>query len=176
MPQTTDDILKAIESDSLQVTSLMLSSLIEDHMLGEGQRIKDLWKRYRRKDVPIYSHKVANYTKVNEAQAIFDSRVFNIPKEEVCNYFIWRQLDWFRNSLQMLARTHFSHKELNEKNTSDIHEMLHQKGVNWADLEPVWKNGVFIWLKEDRRLETRSDIIFTKIRYAIERYMEPIED
>lgn len=23
----------------------------------------------------------------------FDSRVFNIPKEEICNYFIWRQLD-----------------------------------------------------------------------------------
>ena len=66
MAQTTDDILKAIESDNLQVTSLMLSSLIEDHILGEGQRIKNLWKRYRLKDVPIYSHKVANYTKVNE--------------------------------------------------------------------------------------------------------------
>ena len=107
--------------------------------------------------------------------AIFDSRVFNIPKEEVCNYFIWRQQDWFRNSLQMLARTHFSHKELNEKNTSDIHEMLHQKGVNWADLEPVWKNGVFIWL-EDIGWRTISDVIFTKDRYTVERYLEPIED
>ncbi|KKN05332.1 hypothetical protein LCGC14_1088530 [marine sediment metagenome] len=107
--------------------------------------------------------------------AVFDSRIFNIPKEEVCNYFIWRQRDWFRNSLQMLARTHFSHKELNEKNASDIHEMLHQKEVNWADLEPVWKNGVFIWL-EDAGWRTISDVIFTQDRYTIERYLEPIED
>ncbi|KKN15477.1 hypothetical protein LCGC14_0985720, partial [marine sediment metagenome] len=81
----------------------------------------------------------------------------------------------FRNSLQMLARTHFSHKELNEKNTSDIHEMLHQKEVNWADLEPVWKNGVFISL-ENEKWETKSDIIFTQDRYAVEQYLEPIED
>jgi len=75
----------------------------------------------------------------------------------------------------MLAQTHFSHKELNEKNTSDIHEMLHRKGVNWADLEPVWKNGVFIWL-EDIGWRTISDVIFTKDRYTVERYLEPIED
>ena len=43
--------------------------------------------------------------------AVFDSRVFNIPKEEVCNYFIWRQMDWTRNSVEMLARAHFSHSE-----------------------------------------------------------------
>ncbi|KKM78057.1 hypothetical protein LCGC14_1363740 [marine sediment metagenome] len=110
------------------------------------------------------------------SNAIFDSRVFNIPKEEVCNYFIWRQLDWFRNSLQMLARTHFSHKELNEKNTSDIHEMLYQKGMNWADLEPVWKNGVFIWLDEGEGWQTTPDIVFTRMRYAVERCLEPIED
>jgi len=62
--------------------------------------------------------------------AVFDSRVFNIPKEEVCNYFIWRQQDWIRNSVQMLARCHFSHKELHKKSNSDLHEMLHTKGVN----------------------------------------------
>jgi len=71
----------------------------------------------------------------------FDCRAFNIPKEEVCNYFIWRQIDWERNSLQMLAKAHFSHKELHKKNSSDIHEMLFEKGVNWADLEDRWKNG-----------------------------------
>ncbi|KKK89501.1 hypothetical protein LCGC14_2732450 [marine sediment metagenome] len=115
-------------------------------------------------------------TIIEKGLIVFDSRAFNVPKEEVCNYFIWRQLDWFRNSLQMLARVHFSHKELNEKNASDIHEMLHQKGVNWADLEPVWKNGVFIWLDEEEGWQTTSDIIFTKTRGMIEQYMEPIED
>ncbi|MEM4260957.1 MAG: tRNA(His) guanylyltransferase Thg1 family protein, partial [Candidatus Woesearchaeota archaeon] len=31
--------------------------------------------------------------------AFFDSRVFNLPKEEVCNYFIWRQQDATKNSI-----------------------------------------------------------------------------
>jgi tRNA(His) 5'-end guanylyltransferase len=74
----------------------------------------------------------------------FDSRVFNIPREEVCNYFVWRQQDWIRNSLEMLARSHYSHKELNKKNAQDMHEMLHQKNVNWADLPDKWKNGRFL--------------------------------
>lgn len=74
----------------------------------------------------------------------FDARCFNIPREEVMNYFRWRYNDWVRNSVQMLARAHFSHKELNHKGRADMHEMLHAKGVNWADLKPVQKNGTII--------------------------------
>ena len=35
---------------------------------------------------------------------MFDARVFNIPKEEVTNYFYWRQLDCSRNSIQMVGQ------------------------------------------------------------------------
>lgn len=35
--------------------------------------------------------------------AMFDARAFNIPKEEVANYFYWRQLDASRNSIQMVG-------------------------------------------------------------------------
>jgi len=66
MPQTTEEIIEKIKETDLQVTSLMLSDLIEDHVLGEGRHIKKLWKRYTLEDVPILHHKVANYTKVNE--------------------------------------------------------------------------------------------------------------
>lgn len=44
--------------------------------------------------------------------AMFDSRVFTIPKEEVCNYFIWRQQDSTRNSIQSVGQANFSQKEL----------------------------------------------------------------
>ena len=73
--------------------------------------------------------------------AIFDCRCFNIPREEVTNYFIWRQKDWIRNSASMLAQSEFSHKELEGKSQADMHEMLYWRGINWADLAPVWKNG-----------------------------------
>lgn len=74
----------------------------------------------------------------------FDARVFNIPKEEVVNYFIWRQKDWIRNSVSMLARSHFSHKELNNKTIPDMHEMLHLKGINWANCADWQKNGWYV--------------------------------
>jgi tRNA(His) 5'-end guanylyltransferase len=77
-------------------------------------------------------------------KAYFDSRVFNLPKEEVCNYFIWRQNDWVRNSVQMLAQAHFSQKQLHKKGIPEMHEMLHAEGVNWAKLQDHLKNGWFI--------------------------------
>lgn len=77
-------------------------------------------------------------------EAVFDCRAFSVPEDDVPNVFIWRQRDWERNSLQMLARSLFSHKELWAKNNSSIHDMLYSKNVNWATLEPRLKNGTFI--------------------------------
>ena len=85
----------------------------------------------------------------NETLAYFDSRVFTIPdRTEVMNYFRWRQQDCIRNSVSMVAQSNFSHKELHGKSQSDMHEMLHNKGVNWAtDFTDGEKNGRII-LKE----------------------------
>ena len=78
----------------------------------------------------------------NDKIAVFDSRAFNVPIDEIANVLLWRAKDWERNSLQMYAREFFSHKELHCKNTADIHEMLHSIGKNWAtDLTPMQKNG-----------------------------------
>lgn len=81
----------------------------------------------------------------DSGHALFDGRVFAIPDPiEVENYFIWRQKDWVRNSLQMLARKHYSHKELHEKSCSEMHEMIHQKGDNWALQSERIKNGGWV--------------------------------
>jgi len=74
--------------------------------------------------------------------AFFDSRVFQIADyEEVVNYFIWRQQDAVRNSIQMLAQSLYSHKELMNKNSSELQELTFQKGYNWNDLEYNKKRG-----------------------------------
>lgn len=74
--------------------------------------------------------------------AMFDSRCFNIPKEEVTNYFYWRQQDAARNSIEMVGQTHFSHKELYKKTCNMIQDMLHeQKGINWNDFSVPEKRG-----------------------------------
>ena len=71
--------------------------------------------------------------------ALFDSRCFNIPKEEVVNYFYWRQLDAMRNSVQMVGQANFSHKELQFKSTKQIISLLETHyGINWHSL-PIWQ-------------------------------------
>ena len=74
--------------------------------------------------------------------AAFDSRVMVISQRaEVGRYFLWRQLDASANSLNMLASAHFSHGELEGKSTTEKHEMLHGKGVNWAKQPSDFKRG-----------------------------------
>lgn len=80
--------------------------------------------------------------KAAQKGAMFDSRVFNIPREEVTNYFYWRQLDASRNSIQMVGQANFSHKELQNKSCNDIQDMLMtQKGINWNDFPTYQKRG-----------------------------------
>ena len=75
--------------------------------------------------------------------AMFDSRCFNIPEDEVTNCFIWRQQDATRNAIQMLGQCNFSHKELQGKSCNDIQDMLMlQKGINFNDMPTEFKRGV----------------------------------
>jgi tRNA(His) guanylyltransferase len=98
------------------------------------------------------------HSNLENKMAMFDSRAFTVPVNEVANVFLWRAKDWARNSLQMYTRAFFSHKELNGKKMKDMHEMLHKKGLNWSsDISSREKNGCFI-IKSDNQLFTRTDI------------------
>lgn len=77
---------------------------------------------------------------------LFDARVFTIPDYiEVENYFIWRQKDAERNSIQMLAQHYYSHKQLHEKNCSDLQDMIHAAGDNWNNHATRFKRGGLIY-------------------------------
>ena len=73
--------------------------------------------------------------------ALFDSRAYNMPMYEVENYFIWRQQDCTRNAVQMAARTYYSHKEVQNKDSDELQEMLFQKGINFNDYPKAFKRG-----------------------------------
>lgn len=82
------------------------------------------------------------YIDAYDKGAMFDSRVFTIPKEEVCNYLIWRQQDATRNSIQSVGQANFSQKELHGKSCNNIQDMLMtQKGINWNDYSTTLKRG-----------------------------------
>ena len=75
-------------------------------------------------------------------KALFDSRAFNLPKEEVCNNLIWRQQDATRNSINSLAQSLYSQKEINGIKSNDLqNKMLIEKDVNWNNLDTKLKRG-----------------------------------
>lgn len=82
----------------------------------------------------------------NEDLAMFDCRCWNVPNHwEAYNTLVWRQQDAIRNSISSVSQSQYSHKELHGKSQSNMHEMLHNKGVNWAtDFSEGEKNGRII--------------------------------
>lgn len=116
---------------------------------------------------------------VKPVPAFFDARVFNLPPHEVVNYFIWRQQDATRNSINMLARTYFSHKQLHGVNTSGVQDMLiDEHNVNWNDLQTRFKRGqaVVSEVHEDHcYFKIDRDIpIFTQDRDFINQYISDL--
>lgn len=116
----------------------------------------------------------------NFKNALFDARAFTLPKEEVCNYFIWRQQDASRNSVQMVAQSLFSHKQLHGKNTGELQDMMFtEHGVNWNDYPTHQKRGACIVKEQydkDGAMRSRwiPDLeipIFTQDRDYIDKYV-----
>lgn len=70
-------------------------------------------------------------------KAQFDSRVFQTdgtPAEEAIKVIFSRMNDVKKNSIQMLARKHFSHKVLQGKSTGEQKQMLFDKGILWEEV------------------------------------------
>lgn len=103
-----------------------------------------------KQEILINQHRTY-FSKIDSA--MFDSRCFNVPKEEVTNYFYWRQLDAIRNSIQMVGQANFTHKEIQNKSCRNIEDMLlKQKGINWNDL-PIYQQRGCCCIKEEYQNE-----------------------
>jgi len=85
--------------------------------------------------------------------ALFDARAFNVPKEDVVNYFWWRQSDAIRNSTTMIAQSYFSHKELQNKSTSDINLMLEENDINVNNYYAHYRRGAVVLREKDKFTE-----------------------
>lgn len=72
---------------------------------------------------------------------MFDSRVFNLPKEEVVNYFIWRQKDAIRNSINALGQSLFTQRDLQGKNQDQVKELALSHGIDWNMLPAIQQRG-----------------------------------
>lgn len=150
MKETAIELLKEIQGAKCAYTqSDEISILITDY----DNIQQEPWFGYRVQKMASVGASVAslafnkalrNY-KANPGLAMFDARFFNLPENDVTNYFVWRQKDAERNSLQMLAQANFSHKSLQNLNQSGLQEKLFtEKGINYNDIDSYQKRGIFI--------------------------------
>ena len=75
---------------------------------------------------------------------VFDCRVWNVSSlHEVYANFLWRQNDAIKNSVSMLAQSHFSHAELQGKNSMEMKAMLKARGIEWHKEPEFFRVGSF---------------------------------
>lgn len=110
--------------------------------------------------------------------AFFDARVFNLPKEEVVNYFIWRQNDAVRNSIRSVATHYLGHKACHGKNNQEVMDMLMNldSPVNWNDY-PVHLRRGFCYSSLTKEIDSQPPI-FTQLRDYVAFHIEkpPIDE
>lgn len=144
-----DGNIQKITSISASLATAKFNQLRILRELNQNSGFKD------RKQL-LYSRDIGNFK-----LAMFDSRCFNIPKEEVANYFLARQNDAVKNSISMLAQSLYSHKELQHKNGNQMQEMCFQKGYNWNDLEYYKKRGTTVFKKDKWTIE-ETPLVFNE--------------
>jgi len=102
----------------------------------------------------------------------FDSRAFVLPHAEVCNYFLWRQQDASRNSINSVGQAHFSPKQLHGLSTDLVQDLLFkEKGINWNDLPIINKRGACVIRVDGKWAVDREIPIFSQDREYINRFV-----
>ncbi len=98
--------------------------------------------------------------------AIFDSRAFIVPQDDAPNVFLWRQRDWQRNSIQMLARAYFSQKTLHGENVAGLKQLLDGAGIDWKALPDRTKNGTYLF-KSEGFYPNHNDLSYDNIKLCL---------
>jgi tRNA(His) 5'-end guanylyltransferase len=99
----------------------------------------------------------------NVGLAAFDSLVFTAPsKLEAYNAFLWRQMEFKKNSVLMVAQNEFPHKVLLGKNTQDKIDMLMNIGINWNNLPQQYKTGRIIIKQQYEHITEKGTTVRTR--------------
>lgn len=167
-----DNNLQKMVSISASLATLAFNTFLYKNIKAIPELIESGWENHILKDWPT------PYLK-NDSPALFDARAFNIPEAEVCNYFIWRQQDATRNSIESVGHVHFTNRELHKVNCNQLQEkLLREKGVDWASFPRMFKYGVCIkklplMSKNKYWIIDPDTPIFTQSRKYIEELLIP---
>lgn len=117
-----------------------------------------------------FNKSVANIGFENDRPlAMFDARVFSLPAHEVINYFIWRQQDFLRNSVQSCARHYLGHKTITGLKRQEMIDAMREmeEPFDWyKDLDTVYQHGYTYCRNSGNRVNFEPPL-FTECREFI---------
>lgn len=179
----TKDLERPYDPNLMEMMRLVTKFLVEETQATVGYTQSDeinlLWHSESFKSQVFFDGKIQKMVSVLAALAtarfnsmlrvflpakahllpVFDCRVWNVPnKVEAANVILWREMDATRNSIVMAAGAYYTHKQLLNKNTSEMQEMLFAKGVNWNDFPSRFKRGSYVQRKVFESAFTSEDL------------------
>lgn len=90
----------------------------------------------------------------------FDCRIWNVPDLDTCvENVLWREWDASKNSINMVAHTYFSNKELKDKSSKQRIQMLEDKNIHWNLMEDKLKRGSFFKRVEVFKTLTEEELL-----------------
>lgn len=135
--EETDACIGFVQSDEI---SLVLSDVKEPLFGGRVSKLTSVIASIATAKFNVEIHK----SFPEKPMATFDCRVWNVPnRTEAANTILWREFDATKNSISMAARFYYSHEQLLGKSSSEMQDLLIEKGVNWNDYPVFFKRGTY---------------------------------
>jgi tRNA(His) 5'-end guanylyltransferase len=157
MAETTKFLVKETNAvvgytQSDEITLILYSGDRKSSIYNDGKKQKILSK-LTAKCVNFFNEKRKELLPEHDKVAVFDCRIYQVPTlHDACVQLLWRENDATKNSIQMLAQSLFSHKQLQNLNSDELQDkMVLEKAVNWNNLDVKLKRGTYV-----KRIKTSS--------------------
>lgn len=90
---------------------------------------------------------------------VFDARIFQVQNRKMASeVLLWRSIDCERNSVSMLAQSHFKHSELQDKSVSEMMRMINASGISYDSMPNHFKFGTFLQSRDVLRQLTDEEL------------------
>lgn len=137
----TNAIIGYTQSDEI---TLVLYSPVRDKQVYHGGRKQKILSKLSGIASDFFNTRRPHYLPNHNKRAIFDCRIYQVPTlQDAVAQLLWRENDASKNSVSMLAQSHFSHNSLQNLNGSQMQDKLMEIGINWNDLSARYKRGAY---------------------------------
>lgn len=140
--QEFSPVLGYITSD--EITLLWYSHSEYNDILFNGRfhKLTSILSSYA--SVAFYKNSLKFLPHKKEENPVFDCRVWNVPTLEIgLKSFLWRESEAVRNSINSVAQSLYSQKQLSNKGREELLKMIADRGVDWFSFDRYYQRGSY---------------------------------